>query len=79
VEADGEQIRLFVSLGKKHGLTADSLRELLGGHDKAKIGSVMLRDTHAHVRVPASIADGIIAKHHGSNHDGNDVTVERAR
>ncbi|MEZ4359495.1 MAG: DEAD/DEAH box helicase [Kofleriaceae bacterium] len=78
-DADGEQIRLFVSLGKKHGITADSLRAFLGGAHKAKIGSVMLRDTHAHVRVPASIADGIIAKHHGTTHDGNDVTIERAR
>jgi DbpA RNA binding domain len=76
---DGELVRLHVSLGKKHGVTADSLRALLGGADKGKIGSVMLRDTHAHVRVPSGLADRIIAKHHGSTHEGTDVTVELAR
>ncbi len=76
---DGEQVRLYVSLGKKHGITADSLRELLGGDERAKIGSVMLRDTHANVRVPSGLAERIIAQHHGTTYDGNAVTVELSR
>ena len=80
--ADGAQARLFVSLGKKHGVSADDLRALLAGPiggDKARIGSVSLRDSHAHVRVPEDAVDAIIAGVHGTLHNDHDVTVERAR
>ena len=80
--ADGAQARLFVSLGKKHGVSADDLRELLAGAiggDKARIGSVSLRDSHAHVRVPEDVAEKIIEGVHGTQHNEHDVTVERAR
>ena len=76
------QARLFISLGKKHGVSADDLRELLAapiGGDKARIGSVSLRDSHAHVRVPEELVDAIIAGVHGTTHNKHDVTVERAR
>jgi DbpA RNA binding domain len=79
---DGAQARLFISLGKKHGVSADDLRELLGGAlggDKARIGSVSLRDSHAHVRVPEDLADKIIKGVHGTQHNDHEVTVERAR
>ena len=79
---DGAQARLFVSLGKKHGVSADDLRGLLSGPiggDKARIGSVSLRDSHAHVRVPEESVDAIIAGVHGTQHNEHDVTVERAR
>ena len=77
---DAGNARLFVSLGKKHGVSADDLRSLLAaGGDKARIGSVMLRDSHAHVRVPEDQADKIIAAVHGTKHNEHDVTVERAR
>jgi hypothetical protein len=79
---DGMQARLFVSLGKKHGVSADDLRELLAGPvggDKARIGSVSLRDTHAHVRVPEDLVDQIIAGVNGTQHNEHDVTVERSR
>jgi hypothetical protein len=71
-----------VSLGKKHGVSADDLRGLLSGPiggDKARIGSVSLRDSHAHVRVPEEYVDAIIAGVHGTSHNEHDVTVERAR
>ena len=80
--ADSAQARLFVSLGKKHGVSADDLRGLLSGPiggDKARIGSVSLRDSHAHVRVPEEYVDAIIAGVHGTQHNEHDVTVERAR
>jgi ATP-dependent RNA helicase DeaD len=80
--ADSAQARLFVSLGKKHGVSADDLRELLAGPiggDKAKIGSVSLRDSHAHVRVPEEHVDQIISGVHGTQHNEHDVTVERSR
>ncbi len=80
--ADGSQARLFISLGKKHGVSADDLRSLLAGPiggDKARIGSVSLRDSHAHVRVPEDLVDAIIAGVHGTQHNKHDVTVERAR
>ncbi|MBS1121193.1 MAG: box helicase domain protein, partial [Deltaproteobacteria bacterium] len=80
--ADSTQARLFVSLGKKHGVSADDLRELLArpiGGDKARIGSVSLRDSHAHVRVPEEHVDAIIAGVHGTQHKEQDVTVERSR
>jgi len=80
--ADASQARLFVSLGKKHGVSADDLRGLLSGPiggDKARIGSVSLRDSHAHVRVPEDLAEAIIAGVHGKKHNEQDVTVERAR
>jgi len=79
---DGSQARLFVSLGKKHGVTADDLRSLLAGPiggDTARIGSVSLRDSHAHVRVPEELVDAIIAGVHGTQHNDHDVTVERSR
>jgi ATP-dependent RNA helicase DeaD len=82
VAVDGAQARLFVSLGKKHGVSADDLRLLLAGPiggDKARIGSVSLRDSHAHVRVPEEHVDAIIAGVHGTQHNDHDVTVERAR
>lgn len=80
--ADAGQARLFISLGKKHGVSADDLRGLLAGPlggDKARIGSVSLRDSHAHVRVPEDAVDAIIAGVHGKKHNEHDVTVERAR
>jgi hypothetical protein len=76
------QARLFVSLGKKHGVSAEDLRELLAapiGGDKARIGSVSLRDSHAHVRVPEELVDQIIAGVNGTSHNEHDVTVERSR
>jgi hypothetical protein len=79
---DGAQSRLFVSLGKKHGVSADDLRTLLAGPiggDTSRIGSVSLRDSHAHVRVPEECVDAIIAGVHGTQHREQDVTVERAR
>ncbi|HEY6039953.1 MAG TPA: DbpA RNA binding domain-containing protein, partial [Kofleriaceae bacterium] len=79
---EGSQARLFVSLGKKHGVTADDLRSLLAGPiggDTARIGSVSLRDSHAHVRVPEELVDAIIAGVHGTQHNDHDVTVERSR
>ena len=82
VAADGAQARLFVSLGKKHGVSADDLRALLAGPiggDKARIGSVSLRDSHAHVRVPEELVDAIITGVHGTQHNEHEVTVERAR
>ncbi|HUJ63086.1 MAG TPA: DbpA RNA binding domain-containing protein, partial [Kofleriaceae bacterium] len=80
--ADGNQARLFVSLGKKHGVSADDLRNLLAGPiggDTSRIGSVSLRDSHAHVRVPEELVDTIIAGVHGTSHNEHNVTVERAR
>ncbi|MBA2542534.1 MAG: DEAD/DEAH box helicase [Deltaproteobacteria bacterium] len=76
------QARLFISLGKKHGVSADDLRQLLAGPiggDKARIGSVSLRDSHAHVRVPEDLVDSIIAGVNGTKHEDHDVTVERSR
>lgn len=81
VTADA-QARLFISLGKKHGVSADDLRELLAGPiggDKARIGSVSLRDSHAHVRVPEGVVDDIIKGVNGTKHAEHDVTVERSR
>jgi ATP-dependent RNA helicase DeaD len=79
---EANQARLFVSLGKKHGVSADDLRGLLSGPlggDKAKIGAISLRDSHAHVRVPEDAVDAIIAGVHGTQHNDQSVTVERAR
>jgi hypothetical protein len=80
--ADSNQARLFVSLGKKHGVSAEDLRSLLAGPiggDTGRIGSVSLRDSHAHVRVPEEHVDAIIAAVHGTLHNDHNVTVERAR
>jgi ATP-dependent RNA helicase DeaD len=80
--ADGNQARLFVSLGKKHGVSADDLRTLLAGPiggDTSRIGSVSLRDSHAHVRVPEEAVEAIISGVHGTLHNDHNVTVERAR
>jgi len=82
VATDATQAKLFVNLGKKHGVSADDLRTLLAGPvggDKARIGSVSLRDSHAHVRVPEDLVDAIIAGVHGKQHKEQDVTVERSR
>jgi len=63
-------------------VSADDLRNLLAGPvggDTSRIGSVSLRDSHAHVRVPEDLADAIIEGVHGTTHKDEDVTVERAR
>ncbi len=76
------QARLFVNLGKKHGVSADDLRTLLAGPlggDTARIGAVSLRDSHAHVRVPEDLVETIISGVHGTTHAEQQVTVERAR
>jgi hypothetical protein len=73
---------LFINLGKKHGVSADDLRTMLAGPvggDTGRIGSVSLRDSHAHVRVPEDLADKIIKGVHGTTHGDEDVTVERAK
>ena len=60
-------------------MSADDLRALLAGPiggDNARIGSVSLRDSHAHVRVPEELVDAIIAGVHGTQHNDHDVTVE---
>ena len=80
--ADGGQARLFVSLGKKHGVSAEDLRALLAGPiggDTSRIGSVSLRDSHAHVRVPEELVETIITGVHGTAHGDHSVTVERSR
>jgi ATP-dependent RNA helicase DeaD len=80
--ADGNQARLFISLGKKHGVSADDLRTLLAGPiggDTSRIGSVSLRDSHAHVRVPEELVEAIISGVHGTTHNEHSVTVERSR
>jgi hypothetical protein len=76
------QVRLYVSLGKSHDASAGDVRALLAralDGDTARIGSVMLRDSHSYVKVPAELADAIIAAAHGSKHGDVEVTVERAR
>jgi hypothetical protein len=81
-EAGDAQARLFISLGKKHGVSAEDLRALLAapiGGDTSRIGSVSLRDSHAHVRVPEELVDTIIAGVHGTVHNEHAVTVERSR
>jgi len=76
------QVRLYVSLGKSHDASAGDVRALLAkalDGDIARIGSVMLRDSHSYVKVPADLADSIIAAANGSKHGDVEVTVERAR
>ncbi|HVV83774.1 MAG TPA: DbpA RNA binding domain-containing protein, partial [Kofleriaceae bacterium] len=76
------QVRLHVNLGKKQGVTADDIRRLLGdgvGADAAAIGSVAMRDTYCHVRVPAGVADRIIENANGKVHGEVTVKVELAR
>lgn len=80
--SDESQARLFINLGKKHGVSADDLRALLAGPiggDRTRIGSVSLRDSHAHVRVPEELAETIISSISGTAHHDQPVTVERAR
>jgi len=63
-------------------VSADDLRTLLAGPiggDTSRIGSVSLRDSHAHVRVPEDTVEAIIAGVHGTLHNDHNVTVERAR
>jgi hypothetical protein len=71
-----------VNLGKKQGVTADDVRRLLGedlGADAASIGSVAMRDTYCHVRVPSHLAQSIIDAVSGKMHGDVSVKVELAR
>lgn len=77
-----EQVKLFVGLGKEHGVSAGDVRGILAGKlggDASKIGSIMLRDTHAYVKVPGDVASQLIARVHGTKHAGQTVKVERAQ
>ena len=76
------QVRLHVNLGKKHGVIADDIRRLLGedlGGDASSIGSVAMRDTYCHVRVPSNLAQPIIDAMTGKAHGDVTVKVELAR
>ena len=82
VSDPASQVRLHVNLGKKHGVTADDIRRLLGedlGGDAASIGSVAMRDTYCHVRVPSNLAEPILAAMNGKAHGEVTVKVELAR
>ena len=75
-------MRIHVNLGKKHGLTADDVRKLLGdaaGIAASELGSVAMRDTYCHVRVPSSVADRIIATVSGQSHGDTTIKVELAK
>jgi ATP-dependent RNA helicase DeaD len=77
----GDPVRLFVSLGKTHKVSAADVRTILAqglGGDQSRIGSVMLRDSHSYVKVPADAAEAIIASLHGKKHNNVQMTVERA-
>nr|MBP6847587.1 DbpA RNA binding domain-containing protein [Kofleriaceae bacterium] len=77
----GSQVRIHVNLGKKHGLAADDIRKLLGdaaGIPASSLGSVAMRDTYCHVRVPATVADQIIATVSGQTHGDTAIKVELA-
>ena len=63
-------------------MTADDVRRLLGedlGGDAASIGSVAMRDTYCHVRVPSSLAQPIIDAMGGKSHGETAIKVELAR
>ena len=73
-------VKLYVNLGKKHGMTADQLRTLLAkplGGDRSAFGSVMLRDDSAHVKVDDSAATAIIKQLAGTKHHGEVIAIER--
>nr|MBP6837222.1 DbpA RNA binding domain-containing protein [Kofleriaceae bacterium] len=75
------QVRLHVGLGKQHSASAGDVRTFLAGFgiaDAAQIGSVMLRDSHSYVKVPAALADQLVAKAHNKKHGTTKVTVEKA-
>ena len=64
------------------GVAADDVRRLLGegvGADAASIGSVAMRDTYCHVRVPAGLADRIVNAANGKSHGDVTIKVELAR
>jgi hypothetical protein len=78
----GSQVRLYVSLGKEAGVTADDVRALLGkelGDDGARIGSVAMRATHCYVRVPEDLVERIVEAVNGTSHDGQEIKVELAK
>ena len=75
-------VRLYVSLGKDAGVTADDLRALLGkelGDDASRIGSVAMRATHSYVRVPEDLVERIVEAVNGTDRDGTEIKVELAR
>ena len=70
-----------MNLGKKNGLAADDIRKLLGegaGVDPGTLGSVAMRDTYCHVRVPAAIADRIIGAVSGTTYGDVIIKIELA-
>jgi hypothetical protein len=78
----GSQARLYVSLGKEAGVTADDVRALLGkdlGDDASRIGSVAMRATHCYVRVPEDLVERIVEAVSGTSHDGVEIKVELAK
>jgi ATP-dependent RNA helicase DeaD len=81
--ATGESARLYVNIGKREGLSASDVRQILGegvSEDKAgRIGSVALRNTHCYVRVPEDIVDDVIAAAAGKTYEGREMVIERAR
>jgi superfamily II DNA/RNA helicase len=81
-EEPGSLVRLYVSLGKEAGVTADDVRGLLGrdlGDDAQRIGSVAIRATHCYVRVPEDLVDRIVDAVSGTSYQDQEIKVELAR
>ena len=74
------QVRLYVNLGRKDGVTAELVAELLSSTGAVVPATdVELMNTHCYVNVAAEVADALCSGMNGRAHNGRAVVCERAR
>ncbi len=77
-----DQVKLYVSIGKKDGVRVGELNRFFceeGGLDRDEVGRIRIRDRHSFVFVPRAKEAEVVAATSGKSIGDREVTVERAK
>ncbi len=80
-DAEDDVVRLFVNLGRKHGLRREDVNEVLEeqGFDEEDVVFVKVRERHTFVGIPADLEKRALLALDGALIRGKTVQAERAR
>ncbi|MEM9074250.1 MAG: DEAD/DEAH box helicase [Myxococcota bacterium] len=81
-EASSDEVKLYVSIGKKDGVRVGELNRFFqeeGGLERDEVGRIRIRDKHSFVFVPAGKSDDVIAATSGKVLGERELKVERAK
>ncbi len=80
--AERDQVKLYVSVGKKDGIRVGDLNRFFceeGGLQRDEVGRIRIRDRHSFVFIPRTKEADVLAATSGKSIGNRDVTVERAK